>query len=493
MKTLTAGPARSRISSRIIAILVLAVAALAVPAAQADAGDLVFAIESPGVQTSQVSCPAGLAVEDFDSATPGATITYSSPTLGDYNAVADAPFIISAADELGGAGGAGNYIATDIGEAYRLTLAQPAGYFGFWWSAGNGNNEVTVNLADGSSQTFSTQAILNAPGLQGTPGAAGGHFGNPTPAFQGQNAGEVYAFVNIFATDPSAKITSLVFGEKPGGVGRFESDNHSICSDILDPGTGEPIPQTGAIVIKKLTNPAGASGQFAFTHNIGDSTPFTLLGDGDMQEFTDVPIGEYTVTEGEIYNLTDLACEDSVLTGQQSSTDLDSHTATIRLEMGETVTCIFTNTRDPIAVRLADFSAVAQANSVVLSWETVDEINNVGFNVLRGDDADIAPTQISPTMIPSASPGSAQGSTYAFEDVNVVPGAAYYYWLQDTDTFGKVTTHGPLSVTVAGPTAVGLNSFSATASSVPTLLALGGAGLAAIAAAFIARRKRTAS
>ena len=126
-------------------LLLLGASMLAGPAAHAQSGPLVFTIEAPGVQTSQVTCPSGLRVENFDSWPVGAVSSSSSvPLLANYTALPGRLFIIEQANVFGGAGGSGNYIATDIGGGYVLTLLQPAGYFGFWWSAGNGNNEITV-------------------------------------------------------------------------------------------------------------------------------------------------------------------------------------------------------------------------------------------------------------------------------------------------------------------------------------------------------------
>jgi hypothetical protein len=476
-------------------LLLLGASMLAGPAAHAQSGGLVFTIEAPGVQESQVTCLSGLAVENFDSLAPGGYTTYTSG-LGAYARAGTYDFLIQSADSVGGAGGVGNYIATEVGEAYVLNPAQPAGYFGFWWSAGNGNNEITVNLQGGASQTFSTQAILDAPGLVGTPGTAGGHFGNPTSAFNGQNPDEVYAFVNIFATDSNAKITSIVFSEKPGGVGRFESDNHAACPDILDPNTGSPVPQTGTIVIRKVTQPSGALDQFTFTHNIGTSTSFTL-GDGDTETFADVVFGEFTVTEDDPgpagYSLTALSCADSVATGQASSADLASRTATIRLEVGETVTCTFTNRNNSLAVTLAGFDAQAQAGHMLVTWETVSELDNAGFNLYRTGTADPPTSADLLAYVPSQGPGSTQGFAYSHQDYAVTAGQTTWYWLEDVDLNGATTLHGPVSVVFVAPTAVTLDSLNASPAAPAgslSLLALPAVVSLALGAAWALRRTK---
>ena len=98
---------------------------------------------------------------------------------------------------------------------------------------------------------------------------------------------------------------------------------------------------TGTIIVQKQTSPAGAAEAFGFTTDIGAPTTFTLA-DSQSQTYNDVPMGQYTVTEddpsGLGFGLTTIACDDG-----DSSGDVGSRTATIKLEVGETVTCTFTN------------------------------------------------------------------------------------------------------------------------------------------------------
>ena len=41
----------------------------------------------------------------------------------------------------------------------------------------------------------------------------------------------------------------------------------------------------------------------------------------------------------------------------------------------------------PLAVTLASFEAQGQTNSILLTWETVSEIDNAGFNLYRSDSS----------------------------------------------------------------------------------------------------------
>ncbi len=204
-------------------------------------------------------------------------------------------------------------------------------------------------MADGTSQTFDTQSILDSTALVGTPGTYGGHFGNPnvTDALPD----EVFAFVNIFAVNDNARIKSLVFAEKPEGVGAFESDNHTVCGDLLDPDTGTPIPQTGSITIVKEAIPESGQ-EFAFNTNIGGAnSSFTLVDNGsdpNSTTFSDLLPAEYDVTEQqnilpEGWNLDTIVCSG----GSNIEIVEESANVLINLAGSEDVTCTFVNVIPP--------------------------------------------------------------------------------------------------------------------------------------------------
>jgi hypothetical protein len=134
----------------------------------------------------------------------------------------------------------------------------------------------------------------------------------------------------------------------------------------------------------------------------------------------------------------------------------------------------------PLAVTLASFDAQAQTDRVVVSWETVSETDNAGFNLYRSDDV-AGPLSLL-AYLPSQAPGSTVGATYSFEDLDVQPGHTYWYTLEDVSLGGATTLHGPVSATVQAPTAVTLGSVTASpaaaGSALPWLLLAAGAALA---------------
>ncbi len=145
-----------------------------------------------------------------------------------------------------------------------------------------------------------------------------------------------------------------------------------------------------------------------------------------------------------------------------------------------------------LSVLLAAFSAQAQADHVLVAWETTTEYSNTGFNLYRALEADGERTLLG--WVPSAMPGSAQGAAYSFQDFEVTPGQTYWYFLEDIDLNGATTLHGPASAVFQAPTAVTLAGLRTEAGQDADLwpIVVGVLALAA-AATFLVIRHRVAS
>ena len=120
-----------------------------------------------------------------------------------------------------------------------------------------------------------------------------------------------------------------------------------------------------------------------------------------------------------------------------------------------------------LAVTMADFRAEPQSDHVLVSWETVSELDNLGFNLHRSESPNAPGQQINAGLIPSQAPGSAQGARYTWQDYDVIAGATYHYWLEDVDLNGATTLHGPVSITYQAPTAVALGDLAAGSADAP--------------------------
>ncbi len=137
----------------------------------------------------------------------------------------------------------------------------------------------------------------------------------------------------------------------------------------------------------------------------------------------------------------------------------------------------FVMTDYPLAVDLTDFSAVWDGEAVTVSWETAQELDNLGFNLYRGESAAGPWVKLNAELIPTQNPGAVFGATYTWLDEGVTPGATYFYRLEDVDIYGVSTFHGPVSTAPVDPSAVALTAFGARGPAFGLPLVLAALGL----------------
>ncbi|KPJ58692.1 MAG: hypothetical protein AMJ46_13775, partial [Latescibacteria bacterium DG_63] len=99
----------------------------------------------------------------------------------------------------------------------------------------------------------------------------------------------------------------------------------------------------------------------------------------------------------------------------------------------------------PTVVDLVSFTATGNGNAVRVAWETAQEIKNLGFNLYRSTKKEGPYTKLNPSLIPGLL-YSVTGKKYTYDDGNVTKGQLYYYKLEDIDSFGRHTWHGPVCV-----------------------------------------------
>ena len=104
------------------------------------------------------------------------------------------------------------------------------------------------------------------------------------------------------------------------------------------------------------------------------------------------------------------------------------------------------NVERSTAVTLASFTAQPGVGSATLAWETAAEIDNAGFNLYRATAKDGPYAKVNSALI-AAQGDPTSGASYTFTDEGLAPGV-YFYKLEDVETSGAATLHGPAAALV---------------------------------------------
>jgi len=109
----------------------------------------------------------------------------------------------------------------------------------------------------------------------------------------------------------------------------------------------------------------------------------------------------------------------------------------------------------PTAVNLKSFAAIGLPDRAILVWETVAEVDTLGFDVYRAAAAGGTWVPVNRALIP-AEGGAAIGATYVLRDA---PGPGRWrYRLEDVGVAAKRTAHQAIEARV-GPGASGHTIF----------------------------------
>jgi hypothetical protein len=218
-----------KVKTALVLSTAIAIGGLTANSAQAA---IVFTFEAPGVQFSQAS---NITTESFDLSPTGVIANYVSP-IGTYDKADIRP-----ADQYGGADNS-SYLVVFSPNSTTLTLNSPQAYFGMWWSAGDGANQLNFYSGANLIGSYTTESLLSS-----LPAA---YYGNPN-APTGRNTHEPYAYINFFGTNGTTFDRIMIGGSN------FESDNHSISALEQRPtgtavSTPEPASLLGLLVVGGL-------------------------------------------------------------------------------------------------------------------------------------------------------------------------------------------------------------------------------------------------
>ncbi|MBL7187982.1 MAG: tandem-95 repeat protein [Phycisphaerae bacterium] len=207
------------------------------------------------------------------------------------------------------------------------------------------------------------------------------------------------------ATHNSGPLAAGVYSVSEINIPAGWSLTSATCDDGSDPSAigldpGETVTvlfintqQRGTIVVEKQTDPDGAPDSFSFNGDVAGS-----IKDGEQIVVGNLLPGTYTTRETVPagWNLTSIVLDDD-----NSSGDMSDGTATFRVEAGETVTAVFTNTLVP------------QVDLVVSKTDTPDPVT-----------AGSGPGNLTHTVtVTNAGPSDASGVTLS-ETVSLPAGAS---------------------------------------------------------------------
>ncbi|UVJ41003.1 DUF11 domain-containing protein [Arthrobacter sp. CJ23] len=204
----------------------------------------------------------------------------------------------------------------------------------------------------------------------------------------------------------------------------------------------------GRIVIVK--NVDGADGTFGFNGSWTSGTPALADGGFDItteegtgsQTFMDVLPGSYTVAEDSpfpAYLSRVLSCSDSMESGTASTTDGPNRTGNIKLDPGETVTCVFENTQT--ATVIVDKESVPAADPAVFAFQWF--LPNSEF----GETFTLTDTQ-EPKVFTGLNPAQDWGVTEMAEDGWRLLGLEC---LKGGEVFNGATVHGTEAILNPAP------------------------------------------
>lgn len=304
-------------------------------------------------------------------------------------------------------GNQGSALASGV----RITDTLPAELNGASWMASDPAVSVTSgtqfawqipDLAPGTQGAIQVTATI-AEGLpDGTPitnSAVIGLQGKERPGYGANGASQVVG------TTAAMALYSLT------GQAFIDTNSDGIFTPTID----SPVPNA-PITVRDATNTIVAA----------------VFTDSEGRWSTPLPAGAYTVTAPSNFTGLALASSPSVSVvlgpGGQS---------------GPTADFIFAA---PTGLEIEYARAIWLASGARIEWATRTETNVTAFNLYRTADPTMRGKKINLNpILPTAPPD--EGATYRFDDLNVTPNNATFYWLQVTLVEGNEVWVGPFTPT----------------------------------------------
>jgi hypothetical protein len=182
-------------------------------------------------------------------------------------------------------------------------------------------------------------------------------------------------------------------------------------------------------------------GDFSRTFTNPDGRLFYLDADGDLSQIFEFQLGPSN----------DPLDKFVLGFGEDESNDIFLLTSENLAPIGDKGKVFRITGGEMLLVELESFTADATRHGVLLNWRTISEIDNIGFRLLRervvGREKSIE--VITPELIPARG-NNLVGADYEFVDTTQGLRGTVRYYLEDIDSWGRTTRHGPVEINLPG-------------------------------------------
>lgn len=128
-------------------------------------------------------------------------------------------------------------------------------------------------------------------------------------------------------------------------------------------------------------------------------------------------------------------------------TTLRSDVQAVSAQNPQGITRVVSHPLQPTAIQLSRFTAERQEQGIVVSWQTVMEVDSLGFHLWRGTNPNRnQATRLTQEMTPAQ--GRLVGANYTLQDGTAQAGHSYFYWLEEVEVSGASHFYGPTSLSI---------------------------------------------
>lgn len=341
-------------------------------------------------------------------------------------------------NEAGVYGGVTVVLMNSAGNIVATTTTAPDGSYSF------------TNLPDGTYKVVVTDDANVLNGAWKTTGSNPGVDGNS----------QVVPYTVSVSGGQTNTTADFGYYTKPAILGDrlwYDDNNNGLQDDAGGGLANWPVtltiawPGGGTTTLQTTTD---ANGYYSFANLLQDEDFIDGVGAGEptFTITTPIPSGYQTSPADVNSNANDTTDSDGIASGANSAVTVGAspNTTAVLVKGDATLTYDFGFAPSPTSVTVSPPLASAVDNTILVAWQTYNEIDILSFNLYRAVALDGERTVVYST--PALNPGKLLGDSYSYSDADVQAGVAYSYWLEVVLKDGSTVTMEPTSASlVAAP------------------------------------------